>query len=84
MAWLSLRGSRAWLRHEQTEVAADSIVSISFQLFLFVVALVGMMVIQESGGRAKNAVKVENFSEVFHGQLFLLTLVVSYYLVCTL
>ena len=83
MAWLSLRGSRAWLRHESQEVAADTIVSITFQLFLFVLALVGMMVIQESGGKRTQAssLGMENFSEVFHGQIFLLTVAISYYLV---
>ncbi|KAJ9461584.1 putative homeodomain transcription factor [Diplonema papillatum] len=81
MAWLALRGSRAWLKLEPLEIAADSIVSLTFQVFLFLVAVIGMIVLQEGSHKEKKAsVKVENFSEVIHGQIFLAALVISYYL----
>eukprot|EP01059_Diplonema_ambulator_P006083 TRINITY_DN15862_c0_g1_i2.p1 TRINITY_DN15862_c0_g1~~TRINITY_DN15862_c0_g1_i2.p1 ORF type:complete len:720 (+),score=160.41 TRINITY_DN15862_c0_g1_i2:96-2255(+) len=81
MAWLTLRGSRAWLRLEPQEIAADSCVSLTFQLFLFVVGCIGMIVIKEGADQPKKAVSVENFSEVMHGQVFFTALVLSYYLV---
>ncbi|KAJ9469645.1 putative homeodomain transcription factor [Diplonema papillatum] len=80
MAWLALRGSRAWLKLEEHEVAADSIVSLTFQMFLFVAAVIGMIVIQGSAHKPKRSVSYQNFSEVEHGQIFLAALVLAYYL----
>eukprot|EP01064_Diplonema_japonicum_P006909 TRINITY_DN1471_c1_g2_i2.p1 TRINITY_DN1471_c1_g2~~TRINITY_DN1471_c1_g2_i2.p1 ORF type:complete len:601 (+),score=140.87 TRINITY_DN1471_c1_g2_i2:46-1848(+) len=82
MAWLTLRGSRAWLRLEPQEIAADSVVSLTFQSFLFTVAVVGMLVVQEAteAKRNKGALRVDTFSEVMHGQIFLVSMVLSYYL----
>eukprot|EP01064_Diplonema_japonicum_P006907 TRINITY_DN1471_c1_g1_i1.p1 TRINITY_DN1471_c1_g1~~TRINITY_DN1471_c1_g1_i1.p1 ORF type:complete len:749 (+),score=191.56 TRINITY_DN1471_c1_g1_i1:85-2247(+) len=80
MAWLTLRGSRAWLRLEPQEIAADSVVSLTFQVFLAVVGLIGVIVLREGTERPKN-VSVENFNEVLHAQVFMAAMVLSYYLV---
>ena len=82
-AWLSLRGSRAWLRLEASEVAADMVVSMTFQFFLFVVAAIGWIVLQEgsaSGRGSKKKVSVNDFDQLIHAQIFCAAIIVSYYL----
>ena len=82
MAWLSLRGSRAWLRLEPNELSADMVVSLTFQFFLAMVATIGWIVLQEGTAAkiSKTSVSVEDFDQLSHGQIFFGTLILSYYL----